>query len=209
MVVNDFASPIGVRDTIVPRTLSKSGVGDIFVRAKYSSWQGLTRSFGFMGEVRLPTGDEENLLGLDRAAGRGALLMETSVGAATLHGNVGYGVGGNSDVFDFVAAADIVVGNAKRLTVAASLGGQTFFDGVQFETLRTYDAVGDKARVTYDRRIAEDSSLTILTGAVGAKYHLTGPWLLNASVLIPIGDSGFRGGVTPVIGLDRTWARRR
>jgi len=203
--------PIGVRDRIARRTFEASGIGDILLRAKFSPLQRPGSAFGVAVDLRLPTGDEDNLLGTGKASGRFLALGSTAVGSRTsVYGNAGYTAGGQSDEVNYVGGVDVALGSRKQLTVAASLIGQVVQDGIGFDTLRTFDRVGTTGiRVTFDRQIVSTDTLHVMNAAVGAKFHLTGRWLLTGSVLFPLNDAGFRGGATPIIGLDHTWTPKR
>ena len=62
---------------------------------------------------------------------------------------------------------------------------------------------------TYDRQFVSRTSQQVLHAAIGAKLQVRGRWLVNTSVLIPVNDAGFRGGVTPIVGLDYTWTPKK
>lgn len=207
-----FPSPTGDRDVIARTELNEGGIGDIQVRSKFSPFQSHKNAFAVVVDLRLPTGDEENLLGTGEASVRFGGVASTEVGSGvSLHGNGGYTAGGLSDEFHYVAAADVALGARKQLTLAGSLIGQIIKDGVQFETLRTFDSTNPTSgiRTTFDRQFANTDTLHIVNAAVGAKYHLTGQWLLTGSVLFPLNDAGFRGQWTAIVGLDHTWTPPR
>jgi hypothetical protein len=199
--------PIGSRDSIAPTTIDASGVGDLALRAKVALVQNAGQAVGVSAEVRLPTGDEEDLLGAGKTSTRLQLLASKTAGPASFYANGGYTAGGQSDEVNYTAGVDVVIGGAKQLTLAGSVIGQTLRDGVTFDTFRTFNFLNpaNGIRTTFDRQILVDESLNVINAAVGAKYHLTGRWLLSAAVLFPLNSDGFRGGVTPIIGLDHTW----
>jgi hypothetical protein len=100
----------------------------------------------------------------------------------------------------------MALGSRKQLTVAASVIGQTVKDGVELEKVNTLNVLGNGGvTTTYDRQFVTRTSQQVLHAAIGAKLQVRGRWLVNASVLIPVNDAGFRGGVTPIVGLDYTW----
>jgi hypothetical protein len=202
--------PVGVRDVITTQSLNATGIGDLVVKAKYGFVQSQNHGLAVTLDARLPTGDEEDLLGLGEASLRTMLVGAKGLGSrASVYGNAGYTVGGLSDEVHYIGGIDFVVGSARKLTLAGSVIGQTLRDGFQIDVLRTFDRVGTTGvRTTFDRPLLVDDSLHLVNAAVGAKYNLGGQWLLTASVLFPLNDEGFRGGPTPIIGLDRTWTRR-
>ncbi len=69
---------------------SATGVGDIAGRLKINLGQSNTIGAAIMGEVRFPTGDEENLLGLGSTAIRALAAIAAEFGNFSPHANVGY-----------------------------------------------------------------------------------------------------------------------
>lgn len=69
---------------------SATGIGDIAARFKARLAQGERVGFGIVGEVRFPTGDEEDLLGSGEYAARGFGILSARYGNFTPHANVGY-----------------------------------------------------------------------------------------------------------------------
>jgi hypothetical protein len=74
---------------------SASGLGDIAVRAKWNFYQvaGGGMAAGF--ELRAPTGDEENLLGLGTTQARLSFIASTGWGRLAPHFNLGYKFSGD------------------------------------------------------------------------------------------------------------------
>jgi hypothetical protein len=203
--------PIGVRDQIAVRTISATGLGDVSLRAKFAPVQRSTRGFGVAVDVKVPTGNEDNLLGVGKASARLIVIGSTTVASRlSAYGNAGYTAGGASDEVNYVFGADMALGSRKQLTVAASVIGQTIKDGVELEKVNTLNVLGNGGvRTTYDRQFVSRASQQVLHAAIGAKLQVKGRWLVNASVLIPVNDAGFRGGVTPIVGLDYTWTPKK
>ena len=59
---------------------SATGVGDIAARVKVQVSQGERTGFGIVGEVRFPTGKEEDLLGLGEYSARGVGILSGRYG---------------------------------------------------------------------------------------------------------------------------------
>jgi hypothetical protein len=101
---------------------SAIGLGDIGVRLKLSLRQGGKLGFALQGDVRLPTGDVDNLLGLGTVAVRGMGVASAEFGRFTPHLNVGYLYRGRADSLQnhaLVAAAgfDHVITDGVTLAV--------------------------------------------------------------------------------------------
>ena len=69
---------------------SASGIGDVAARVKVNLSQAPKFALSLLGDVRLPTGDEENFLGAGATSIRGLLVMSGQYGAFSPHANVGY-----------------------------------------------------------------------------------------------------------------------
>lgn len=69
---------------------SKSGLGDILVRAKYNFVQRATGGVAGILDVRLPTGDEENLLGSGATQTRFLFVGSVVRDSVAPHLNIGY-----------------------------------------------------------------------------------------------------------------------
>jgi hypothetical protein len=208
-LIKDFPEgPVGERDQIARTTVSASGIGDLAIRAKFAPVQSRAGGVGLLVDFRLPTGDDENLLGAGEASARFVGLVSTAVSNATLSGTFGYATGGLSDSLTYSATVDVPVGPQQQVTLAATVTGQRIQDGIVLERFRTLDSLsGSGNRTTFDRQIVGDEPVTTVDLSVGAKVHLTGNWLLGGAILVPLNDAAFRGGVTPIIGLDYTWSR--
>ncbi len=74
-----------------------NGIGDIAVRGKYMVYSAGPAAVAAAGEVRLPTGDEANLLGTGSRSFRATGVVSYEPGALALHGNAGIVRGGVSD----------------------------------------------------------------------------------------------------------------
>jgi hypothetical protein len=86
----------GTRDEVVfEDSGSASGLGDIAIRAKWNFYRvsggGLAAGF----ELRAPTGDEENLLGLGTTQAKLSFIASTAWGRASPHFNLGYKFSGD------------------------------------------------------------------------------------------------------------------
>jgi hypothetical protein len=200
--------PIGERDQIARTTVSKSGIGDIAIRAKFAPLQSRSGGVGVLADFRLPTGDDDNLLGAGEASARFVGLFSAAAAASTVSGTIGYSAGGVSDALTYSATVDLPVGPQQQVTLAATVSGQRVQEGILLERFRTLNTLSSSGvRTTFDRQIVSNEAVHIVDLSVGAKVHLTGRWLLAGAVLVPMNDAGFRGGVTPLIGLDYTWSR--
>jgi hypothetical protein len=76
---------------------SAIGIGDIGVRLKLNLGQGERYGYALQGDLRLPTGSEENFHGLGTTAARLLGVVSAEFGRFTPHANVGYLYRGHAD----------------------------------------------------------------------------------------------------------------
>jgi hypothetical protein len=208
-----YPNKIGTQ-TYVDRTITANGVGDIVLRGKYAFGPENGQRLLFSGDVRLPTGDEENLIGSGKASVR--MIVGGSVpigGIGSFNANGGYTVGGLSDEVNFSVGAEFAALPSKQLTLTFDFIGQNLRDTVtEVNNLTSFDRVLGDANNPLARRVVvkygfwERGSTTLLRGAVGAKLALGGNWLLTGSALFRLNDNGFQAKIVPFVGLEHTWA---
>ena len=85
-------------------TASSTGFGDVAVRAKYHFFDRGGARLAAAGEVVLPTGREEDLLGAGRSATRVMAVASVEREYVGVHANMGLGFGGVSDEITYAAA---------------------------------------------------------------------------------------------------------
>jgi hypothetical protein len=127
---------------------SKTGIGDVAVRSKWNFLRRQRSGLAVALEARLPTGDDENLLGSGAWQGRLALMGSATSGRTSFHANAGYRVTQNKressvvvptengnriiplssdvdlnpDEFSYGGAVDVAA--TPKLTVAGELFGR-------------------------------------------------------------------------------------
>lgn len=190
-----------------------SGIGDMLVRAKYrfASMPGGGLAAGI--DLRLPTGDSENLLGTGAAGATFTLIGSTTRGKLGPHFNVGFTTNGESDVINIPNEFNYRLGTeyvaTPRVTLNADLLGRTLIDAGRLELTsvehRYTNNAGVAGSTSFDEYVARSGSLNLLNLAVGGKFNLRGNFLLNANVLFALNDAGVIAKVTPVIGFDYTF----
>jgi len=206
---------------------SPSGIGDIAIFGKYRFWQktGVTNTIGaavrdaglaLAMTARLPTGNEDDLLGL----GVGRVLVSVVASAVTgrfsPHINVGYefwtsGVDTPQDfqgntllsIKDQVQySGGVEYQQGSRLTLLFDVlgryqkgGGQVGYQEFGFPANRT-NVSGAEALV------AVPGGYNTVLIAPGLKWNVYRALLVTANVLIAATDGGLTDRVTPVIGVD-------
>ncbi len=167
----------------------KTGIGDIILRTKYNflrssnGWPDLA----IVGEVKLPTGDQDNLLGTGETNFKGLFVASRSFGPGaevrwlTPHINLGYEVSTDSEQNNlrYVMGFDARV--HPSLTIAVDSLGRWEPEG---------DGIGDH---TVDL-------------ALGAKWEPLSFFLLNAGVQVPLNkNQGIRPNLIWTLGLEYTF----
>lgn len=215
-VRDTYPNKIGTQ-TLVDRTIDASGLGDVILRAKYAFGPQDGQRVLFSGDLRLPTGDEEDLLGTGKTAVRAIVGTSRRLGEnASFNANGGFTVGGLTDEINFSLGTEVAVLPAKQMTLTFDFIGQNLRDAVtDVSSIVTFDRVNSNLadgfqprRVIVSAEAFERGQTTLLRAAVGAKYAIGGNWLLTGSVLFRLNDNGFQAKVVPFIGLEHTWARK-
>ncbi len=167
----------------------KTGIGDIFLRAKYNFLRNheALPDFAIFGQVKLPTGDDDDLLGTGETNFKALLIASRSFGPGaevrwlTPHINLGYEVSTDSEQNNlrYVMGFDARV--HPSLTIAVDGLGRWEPEG---------DGIGDH---------------TVDLG-LGAKWEPLPFFLLNAGVQVPLNKSqGIRTNLIWTLGLEYTF----
>lgn len=194
---------------------SASGIGDITVRLKQTLAKRGANGFALGLDIRLPTGDEDNLLGTGAPGVRPFAIWSGVFGPVAPHANFGYLWNGSSvlagapaagvasdlpDQLSYVAGADVSVNS--KLTVAFDLVGRYVIDSPRLvpETFVALDGVSQFANIVF-----RNDSFNELSGAIGFKLNLVQQLLVDFNVLFKLDDNGLRDKVTPLVGLEYTF----
>src|SRR5918993_3687404 len=179
-------------------TASSSGFGDVAVRAKYHFFDRGGARFAAAGEVVLPTGREEDLLGAGRSATR--VMAVAAVEREDVGGDadVGLGFGGVSDEITYAAA--LTVAPAPRVTVAAEFTGRHLADiGRISEIAAPHPLI---AGVETVRLSAGALGMDVVNAGGSFKWNVGGAWLVRASVLMPGTSAGLTSRARTTVGID-------
>ncbi|HEY5618031.1 MAG TPA: transporter [Vicinamibacterales bacterium] len=200
------------------------GVGDVLLRTKYQFYASDRGGLAVGGELRLPTGDETELLGTGTVQGRVALLATAMMGATSVHGNVGYTASGSAsedaeanffpapaDELNYAFSTDVVV--HPRVTAAFEIAGRRLANvervvtqplNVRFTSLTAPTVVQTAVLPGIGIR---EGNMNLILGVAGLKVNLARTLLLNAAVLFPLTDNGLHNRTTASIGVDYTFGR--
>ena len=156
------------------------------------------------GEVRLPTGDEENLLGAGEASVKPRVIAIVGTRALGLHGDVGYCVRRSGDELDYGGALTC------RRRAAADVDRRTVWPAA-----RVVRPAGAK-RSTPHPRLANVETIRLtsvaqttdrLLSVVGFKWNVGRTWMVSANVRHPLTTSGLNAAWIPTLTLDYSFQR--
>ncbi|RPJ83109.1 MAG: hypothetical protein EHM13_08095 [Acidobacteria bacterium] len=188
----------GVQFQQAAATASVTRLADVLVRGKYNvaggGWGGL--SIG--GDLRLPTGPEDDLVGAGTTGVRGFAVMSAGTGPASVHLTAGLSRGGISSGVDFGGA--LALNPTHTLTLAAELFGRRLSD-----VGRVRQAVAPHPQiegVQTLRLVQEEGSLTETLAAFGFKVNVAGTWMVSGTVMLPVNQAGLTARLMPSFSLE-------
>ena len=174
-------------------------------------------------DVRLPTGDEQDLLGTGATQTKLFVIGSTGWGSFSPHVNLGYtfSSGGGDlagdipDEINYSLGLDWAV--HPRVTLNADFVGRTLRDAVRLEaeleefpfcTMRSTPgppvcAPGATAVENLPELSGTESDLDLWFGAAGLRFNPVGNLLISANALFSLGDEGLQSDdVLPVVSID-------
>jgi hypothetical protein len=192
---------------------SATGIGDIVLRTKYRLMKSAGGGLAAGLDVRVPSGNEEDLLGLGTTQAKFLLIGSTEMGRIGPHFNISYAVAGESSLqdvdipneFGYTFGVDAVAGKA---TLAFDIIGRTLIDAGRFgDTARTFPLLGG-GTVTRNEFGRRDGNLNQVLGAAGVKFPVTNKLLITANALFSINDAGLKAKFIPVVGFEYVFPRQ-
>ncbi|HET7695717.1 MAG TPA: hypothetical protein VFK57_08430 [Vicinamibacterales bacterium] len=175
-----------------------SGIADIAVRAKYRLVATRSGGVAAAAEVRLPTGDEQLLLGAGSAALRLMGIASAESGAVGAHANVSIVRGGVTD--EIAGSGAITIAAAPTVTVTGEVLFRRLSD---VRGILAVSAAHPTSSGVTTERLAPGTATPILSSAVtGVKWNVSRTFVLSGDVLWRMGKSGLTAPFTPTISLD-------
>jgi hypothetical protein len=207
----------GLSTNTYPQSGSANGIGDILLRGKYNFLRKPGGSMAAFVDVRLPTGNDEDLLGSGATQAKLALVAGGSPGRFSPRASLGYtfSSGGSdftgdlADEFYYTAGFDVVP--HSRVTFTADFIGRTLLDAQKLAdqestfNFRFRPPSTNTMTVTRTQLTTTQGNVNLMLGSAGVKVNPVGNLLLVANVLFKIGDNGLQDKITPVFGLDYTF----
>lgn len=175
-----------------------SGVADVAVRAKYRLLSTRTAGLAAAAEVRLPTGDEQLLLGAGTSAIRLMGIASVDNGPVGAHANFSVVRGGVSD--EIAGSGALTFAATPKVTIAGELLFRRLTDVRQMIAVSA--AHPTSGGVTTERLGTGLNIPTLSSAVTGVKWNPGGTFVLTGEVLWRIGKAGLTAPFTPTISLD-------
>ena len=189
-----------------------SGIGDITIRMKQAIKKSPKNGIALGIDLRLPTGDENNLLGTGAPAVQPFAAWSATYGTFAPHINLGYQWNGSStlagdieagvseDLPDVaVYALGAVVAVHPRVTLALDVLGRYIIDSPR---VRLEDFVALDGHSVFPNIAFDTGSINELSSAVGLKINVAGRLLLNTNLLMRLNSEGLRDKISPLVGVE-------
>ncbi len=198
------------------QTGSASGVGDVVLRGKFQFVRGSRSGLALAGDLRLPTGEERDLLGTGATQGKASLIGSLHLGPFSPHLNAGYfwSTKGSKDreipeEITYTAGFDWAL--HPRMTFAVDVLGRNFrraravsvVDSI-FQANTNPDPATPPTLVTanFPRLIAEEKDSNAFLGSVGLKVNPFGNFLLTVNGLFSLNREGLQDDFAPLVAID-------
>jgi hypothetical protein len=179
-----------------------TGIGDISLRAKFNLMQTDRGGAAFLTELRVPTGNEDNLLGTGKAWVTGSFIASLTMRQFTPHANIGYLYRSREDLSSGVLGA---VGFDALIAPKFTLAADVLALGEIGESRLALPQPAVYLDGSVVRRTNIPSGRDNLVGAsIGAKWVIAG-FTAVGNALLPLGDGGMSPNLTWTVGLERTF----
>ncbi len=181
---------------------SASGIGDIAGRVKVNLGQSATMGAALLAEIRLPTGDEENLLGTGASQIRAMALYSAQLGSFSPHLNVGYAAR-NGELQRDAVVVQTAFDNflTEWATLAVGVEGELKVGTNPFELPESINLQNPFVRQFPATNIPNIDG-NILRASLGGKFTVRGGTVLVINGIFPLKDVGLQPDFIWTVGLD-------
>jgi hypothetical protein len=175
-----------------------SGIGDVALRGKYALFIGREGGIAVAAELRLPTGDEANLLGAGSRSYRVLGIGSVDRGRLALNGNMGIVRGGISAEFTFAGSAAVAV--SPHVTLSGELLGRHVAELREMTLVSA--AHPSFSGVDTLRLVAGETGTTIVNAVTGVKWNLGRTVVMAGHLTWPLTHVGLTAVVTPTLAFE-------
>ena len=209
--VNIHTFPDGETTNTFQQSGSASGVGDIVLRAKYRFTSDYKAGVAVGADFRLPTGDDQDLLGTGTTQIKGYVIASAHLGTFSPHFNGGYTWSARKEVIpdeiNFAAGFDWAI--HPRFTLIVDGLARTFRNGqvlkeqpTSFQYNTNPAGPPNVQSATINQLVATTASLTSWAGSIGFKINPVGNLLLTINGLFNLNRVGLQDKFAPLVGVD-------
>jgi hypothetical protein len=181
-----------------------TGVGDLAGRLKARIHGGNVLDLALLGEIRVPTGREEDFLGTGSVNARGVFIASALFDDFSPHVNIGFGYRGaelDENVMEVIAGFDHRLSSMATLAVdvlgAFKLGEEKVGFPEPIVIPGGYRQVVSRTNIPMRR---DD----VVDGSVGFKFRAGTGLTVITNLLFPLNQGGLRTSPTPMFGLEYT-----
>ena len=229
-LVHTFVQGQDVPQKFFEESGSASGIGDVVIRSRYNFLNRGETGLAAAIDLRLPTGDENNLLGLGTTQAKLYFIWSQNRDRLSPHVNIGYTISGSgdrtttlgytsrgvSDEFNYAGGVEYVLN--PQITIVGDLLGRNLIDAGHIEAENQSFNFRDGAAsldapiqtsstnpltgAAYRQLTLTDGNLNLALGAVGVKYNPFPKVLFNGNILFPLTSGGLRDRLTVEFGVD-------
>jgi hypothetical protein len=201
--LNSSDSTIG---TLAIPKVRTGGVGDIGVFGKYLLWREADGGLAAAFDVRLPTGNRDELRGLDITRTSLSLVWSRG-GRISPHANAGFDfwsspvpLSSSGDVavrHQVKYAVGVEVDAHPQLTLLLDVVGKQLLGagGLEYQSFPT-------ANGTVNALVARPQGINAISVAPGFKWNVWRNFLVTGNVLASLSNDGLRAKFIPAVGLD-------
>jgi hypothetical protein len=182
---------------------SARGIGDLALRAKLAVAERKAARFSILGDIRLPTGDQEDLLGSGEVFVRALGIVSAELGGFSPHVNLGYAYRGGSDLFNDALLA--TAGFSQMLAPWATLSVDMVTElQVGATKLEVPEPVFIEAPF---RRMIRTSNIPsqrddLASGSFGVKFTTPAGLNLLSNTIWPLNQGGLRANIAWMLGVE-------
>ena len=182
---------------------SATGIGDIAGRVKFNLGQSSRMGAALLAEIRLPTGDEEDLLGSGSTQFRALGLYSAQFGTLSPHVNIGYVARGDSRTQNDAVLVGVSVDNllSDWATLAAGFESELQVGENKF-ALPADIEFDEPFQRTIPATNVPNKGGDLLRASLGAKFTVRGGTVLVVNALLPLRDVGLQPDFIWTVGLD-------
>ena len=188
-------------------TGTASGIGDVALRFKYNVYRAPGNGVAIGAEARLPTGDEENLLGAGEFSFKPRVVWSVERGRIAVDTDFGYSFGGLSDELSY-AAALTVIGTPRLMLIGEITGGRFSEIGRLTEVTTVTPSPSPNGNDTSTLRLsATDEARSRMMAVFGAKWNPGATWLVSGNVLRRLTTVGLTANWVPTVAVEYSFGR--